>query len=548
MDRKKLYVYGNWSAYDELSDGVPLTEELAMTQLGEVLRLRDGGARIDAYLMDAFWFAPEGGYRAWREPNWPHGPGRWLEACQANRLIPGLWFTANTLCHLEPAEAWNDSVDENRWGMCCFAGGFLTDYLDVLDVWYRAGVRLFKIDFADFSAAPPDLKKTLPPDEIRRRNVEAFRGALRAFRESHPEAMLMGFNGFEEVDYMARTDIPPKEPVLDLEWLSVFDSIYSGDPRPADLPAFPFWRSVDIYGDHTTRVLEASGVPLARIDNCGFMAGKTGTCYYRGAAAWKGMLLLTLARGGDLTVLYGDLRQFDDADAGWIGRAQALFESGSPGLFGGLPGSGAPYGWTRLSEEGGVFVAVNPSAVAAEVELPPAAAGAALLFRDAGFEPALNGARLTLAADQMAVFGTGRYAGFDLGVQEDVRAAAARGIPFVAGETGLRQATLEIRPTENRPLRICVRQRDAEGNLVRTYAGSPPGGASMASVLQMTAIQGERELAAEIVHDRVVWSGMSWGALSLAADAYRPGVPIVVEVSSADEQVRSFDFAVTTTD
>jgi hypothetical protein len=42
-----IWVYDNWSAYDELSDDVPLTEELAMRELHERLRLRTLGVRLD---------------------------------------------------------------------------------------------------------------------------------------------------------------------------------------------------------------------------------------------------------------------------------------------------------------------------------------------------------------------------------------------------------------------------------------------------------------------------------------------------------------------
>jgi len=36
-------VYNDWSAYDELSDSIPLTEELAMKELDEIIRLRSLG-------------------------------------------------------------------------------------------------------------------------------------------------------------------------------------------------------------------------------------------------------------------------------------------------------------------------------------------------------------------------------------------------------------------------------------------------------------------------------------------------------------------------
>ncbi len=35
-------------------------------------------------MMDAFWFAPDGGYRVWRKPNWPNGPDAWIEQCRQN--------------------------------------------------------------------------------------------------------------------------------------------------------------------------------------------------------------------------------------------------------------------------------------------------------------------------------------------------------------------------------------------------------------------------------------------------------------------------------
>jgi len=76
LARDPIFVYNDWSAYDELSDNIPLTEQLAMKELDEILRLRRFGVRFDYYMMDAFWFDPDGGYRTWRKPNWPNGPDR----------------------------------------------------------------------------------------------------------------------------------------------------------------------------------------------------------------------------------------------------------------------------------------------------------------------------------------------------------------------------------------------------------------------------------------------------------------------------------------
>ena len=76
-----IWVYNDWSAYDELSDEVPLNEALAMRELDEILRLGKAGVHFDYYMMDAFWYDPDGGYRTWRRSDWPDGPDRWIAAC-----------------------------------------------------------------------------------------------------------------------------------------------------------------------------------------------------------------------------------------------------------------------------------------------------------------------------------------------------------------------------------------------------------------------------------------------------------------------------------
>src|ERR1700677_3098407 len=90
-----ISVYNNWSSYDELSDNIPLTETLAMRELDELLRLRKAGVRFDYYMMDAFWFSTDGGYRNWRAANWPNGPDAWITKCKDNGVLPGMWFSTN---------------------------------------------------------------------------------------------------------------------------------------------------------------------------------------------------------------------------------------------------------------------------------------------------------------------------------------------------------------------------------------------------------------------------------------------------------------------
>ena len=254
MLRDPISVYNNWSSYDELSDNVPLTEDLAMRELDQVIRLRKMGVRFDYYLMDAFWFDPDGGYRTWRKPNWPNGPDRWIQKCKDNGIQPGMWFSSNTLVKINAAPQWRDSLNKKQSEMSFFEGGFLPDFMDTLQHWYDHGIRMFKFDFVDLTAATPDDEAKLTKDEIRARNSNALRAALQKFRTRNKDVVLEAFNGFGGDLDTTSSPLPFRDPV-DLRWLDVFDIQYTGDPRPSDVPEMDFWRSMDIYGDHIVAAL-----------------------------------------------------------------------------------------------------------------------------------------------------------------------------------------------------------------------------------------------------------------------------------------------------
>ena len=426
-----ISVYDNWSTYDELSDHVPLTQDLAMRELDQILRVRKAGVRFDYYVIDAFWFDPDGAYRTWRKPNWPAGPDLWLRTCLENGIRPGLWFSTNTLVHLNAAPPWRDSLNKQGGAMSMFEGGFLPDFMQTMQYWYDRGVRMFLFDFADLTAATPAAEATLSKEEIIRRNSAALRDALRGFRRRNRDVVLEAFNGFGGVMDSTYYPFPFKEPV-DLRWLAVFDSLYCGDPRPADVPEMNFWRSLEIYSDHQTRRYEEAGVPLERIDATSFMPGVTGTNYRRGFQEWKGSLLLTLARGGWTDTSYGNLELLSDRDARWWARVQSLFmhlqSTGRTHTFGAIPGENQPYGFGSLDSDGSVYVVLNPRQEIASVSLPLLSeeqkplAGGRVQFRDAGFAPQLNGDAVTLGPGQMAMIGYGRYGApsFDFGVQQDI--------------------------------------------------------------------------------------------------------------------------------
>jgi hypothetical protein len=545
--RGPIWVYNNWSAYDELSDNIPLTEELAMRELGQILRLRQFGVHFDYYMMDAFWFAPDGAYREWRKPNWPHGPDRWIATCRKNGILPGLWFSTNTLVKINAAPEWHDSLNSKQGSMSFYEGGFLPDFMNVLQHWYDQGIRMFKFDFVDFGAATPQAEKTQSPEEIHSRNETAFREALKKFRQRNPDVVLEGFNGFGG-DVESTAGPFPFHNIVDLRWLEAFDALYSGDPRPSDVPETNFWRSVDIYSDHMVRRYEQSFLPLERIDSTGFMIGNTGTIYYRKTNAWKGALLLMMARGGWINTVHGNLEFLDDAMARWFAKAQSIYARlqafGQTKTFGGIPGDVQPYGFGSFDSQGVIYAVVNPAQRAEQVEMPlltrmqkPLTQGR-ILFRDAGFAPVLVGNRIKLGPGQMALVGYGRYAAQDfvLGTQEDViipRAIRPLEAHFSAMQTNVIEAS--ITPPAHGDIRIIFHQRGADGYLRRSWPGGPPNGTLMGKVLTIHATQGGKDLPIEINYNKMIWSGLSWGAGEIKHADFKTGERIVIRCASAEK-------------
>lgn len=545
--RDPVWVYNNWSSYDELSDNIPLTEQLAMRELDEILRLKKHGVHFDYYMMDAFWFDPDGGYRKWRKPNWPDGPDSWIAKCKANELLPGMWFGTNALVHINAAPQWKDSVGTSGWTMSLSEGGFLSDFMNALQFWYDRGIRMFKFDFVYFDAATAQTQKTMKPEEIKTKNEMAFREALKKFRSKNPDVMLVAFNGFGGDMESTAGPFPFRNP-LDLRWLEVFDSIYSGDPRPSDVPETDFWRSMDIYSDHQVRRYEQSGMPLERIDSTGMMVGNTGTIYYRKTHAWKGMLWGMMARGGWVNTIHGNLELLDDEKAHWFARAQRLFEklqaTGRTKSFGGIPGNVEPYGFGSFDSVGAVYTVVNPSQSVQDMELPklsrvqaPLGTGR-IIFSDAGFVPILRGNRITLGPGQMAAAGFGRYAEptFDFGIQEDV--VIPRSIAPVEAnfqQTGKNVIQAVVKPPAKGDLRIVFQQRDEKGNIMRSWPGGPPNGKSVGTVLKIVAEQNGKALPLDLQYDKVVWSGLSWGAGEIRRKDFARGQPITLRCSSAEK-------------
>jgi len=354
--------------------------------------------------------------------------------------------------------------------------------------------------------------------------------------------LLIAYNGYEEAGLQHGTGLKPVKAV-DLRWLEIFDSMYCGDPRPADVPAMNFWRAKDVYSDHLVRMYEWNGLPLSRIDNSGFMIGTTGTCYFRLSAAWQGMLILSLARGGWVNTYYGNLDLLDEAQARWFAKVQGWYldlqKTGETMTFGGLPGKGEAYGFAGLRNGSGLLAVVNPGQEVAALPLPvPAGAKVRLLFRDAGFAPELAGGAIRLGPEQMALVGVGDQAdaAYDLGVQDDVRIpqTSRRLAEFAGGENERRVTQVMAAPPRASRLRIVMRQCGADGLPLRLSGGSPPKGTTLGRLLTIRAEQDGQSVPVEIAYDKAIWSGLSWAVGEVDCAALKPGAALAVTLESKD--------------
>jgi hypothetical protein len=545
---KPFVIYNNWSAYDELSDNIPQTEKLCMQMLDEVIRLKEHGVQIDCYLMDAFWFDVDGGYRKWHKQNWPDGPEQWIKKCKENGIIPGLWFSTNLIRSgdspmLNPIPEWEGSQTSDPAVLSLFEGNYLNHLMETLQMYADQGFGVFKFDFAYFDAASDIAKGTMLLSEIEEANKAAFIKALKVFRAKNPHIKFIGYNGFG--GEMENTTNPFRK-TIDPRWLEIFDTLYSGDPRFSDVPMMNLWRSQDIYSDHMVQQFAFNGLPLSRIDNCSFMIGNTGTCYNRGIAAWKSSLILNMARGGWLNVCHGNIDLLNDTDAKWFAEVQKIYlpvqQFGQTAIIGGIPGKSEAYGYKSVTKDGMLYTIVNPSQSTQELELPfTDDSKGCILFTDKGFVPILDGNKLKLGAEQMVVIGFGEFARKnDWGLEEDV--IIPQSIEKTAVNTIKKnEHTAEIivkNITGN--IRIVFKQLDSNGMPFRSWGGAPPDGTKMDEYLKISAKQKNKSISVKINYNRMIWSGLSWGVAEIGIENINPKQPLVIICQSKERKSNNF--------
>lgn len=544
--KEPVFIYNNWSAYDELSDNKPQTEELAMRELDEIIRLKKMGVQIDYYVVDAFWFSKEGGYRTWLKEHWPNGPDRWLSECKNNNIRPGMWFSTNLVTMggkqvLDIIPEWQSSLGTDHNILCLFDGGYLTHLAGTLQMWYDKGVRLFKFDFAYFEAVTPAMKDKYSKEEIVEKNKAAFMQMLQQFRSKNPDVLITGYNGFGGT--MDNTYTPfSKTPPIDPRWLDTFDTLYSGDPRFSDVPMMNIWRSQDNYSDHQVNAFKAYGMPVRRVDSCAFMIGTTGTCYYRAKNCWKGMLILELARGGWVNVYHGNLELLNDEDGSWFAKVQSLYhelqKQDNTEFFGSIPGKGLPYGFKSSDSKGAICTMVNPSQTIATIEFPADSPLSRILYADGGYRPSINGDKVKVGPEQLVVVGLGEYANekYDMGKDDTINIPIAIDkMPAEFVETAKSTIEARIDAPAGKNLRVIMQQYYSNGDPCRSWLGAPPDGKKVNEVIKIKVTQDGKEIPQHIEYDKMIWSGLSWGVAEIKEGTFDPAKPLIVECSTSEK-------------
>jgi hypothetical protein len=531
-------------SYDATSSQsvAPANQAAAMRELDELVRLRKAGVRSDYAMMDASWFVPASAYRTLRAADWPGGADAWMAKCRANGISPGLQIDGNAApMQSESSQLpsqWRDSLDGRGRSLSLFEGGFLPDVMAAMQTWYDRGVRLFEFDEVDLGAATPASASKLSQSEIANRNAAALRQAFETFRAKNIEAVMVitlqpGIN--ERQAHLAQAAISGEAQAE--KQLGALALVATGVAHPTATPQANLWRSVDIQNDDSVRRLEQSGLSLAQIESDGFTASGSADS---GMHAWKGAFLLSLARGGWLNAMHGDLALISDDDARWMGRAQRLFldlqQQGHLHSFGASAGTGQPYGFAGSTDRGSVYVVVNPGQSDAKVALPSATdRDGRVQFEDAGFTPRLNGKTITLGPGQMAMVGYGAFASaaYRLGVQEDViipRSVELVDASFHPTDAGALEASIE--PPISGVVRLVVRPRAGEG--AKDSAGAEQD-------LKFVATQSGRPIPVRLDNGGQPGAGQGWAVGEIDVNDLTPGVPLVVQLHTNDSDMASLE-------
>lgn len=552
MLKRPFSVYCDWGLHDELGDNIELDEKMTLEVLERLRYWKEKEVTFDYYLFDAFWFDPEGDYTQFKKTHWPNGFQGVKEKIEALGMKPGLWFDVNGFT-APRNKSWEKSLTKDKRSYCLFDGPYREGFYNALVHAYKEwGIRLFKLDFANFRALSEGLEGSLSEDEVYIKNISALKDTLKRFKSVCPEAIILAYNGYELIPgYITNTSFPIKRGI-DPSWLEVFDYMYSGDPRPADSPCISFRRSVDIYQDHMVYKFNYSGLPLYRIDDHGCMIGNTNTIYYLGKRSWRRSWIMTLIRGSKKAHLYGNLHLLDDSDIEFLKASKDMFfsfyENGFETSIIGVPLRDPWHGFLLGGPSRGLLALVNSTPVSQLVEINlPGIKRAKTLFKDAGsdidIEISLDNLSLVLAPEQMVLLGLGDSPDFkEFGECEDE--------PVPVDE---RPANIVFRkiskdklkglwdPTEDQFLRVVVQvfDRDIALRLKAEKEGLKGKEPAIQDYISISAYQGDKLIPNSWEPNRAVWSGCSWINVLYDIRDLRREMPldIIIEVNNLNREV-----------
>jgi len=464
--RRPFSIYCDWAMHDELGDDIELDEAMTLKALDILERWKtEFGVSFDYYLLDAFWFDPRMPYTAFKKSHWPEGFTRARDRILALGMTPGLWYDVNS-SWLSP-EGWQASLSAAGRGHSLtegpYSAGLESGWRYALDTW---GVRLFKLDFANFYVAAGGSR--LSAEENYARSVGVLRDILSRLRQEYPDLVVIAYNGFERwPGYLGSPIGMPLRQGFDLAWLSVVDYLYSGDPRPSDLVRTNLRRSIDVFQDHQVWVMKHNGFPLERVDDHGCMVGSSNTAFYQGSHGFKRTYLGSLARGGQRDIYYGDPALLSDDEIRFMAAARKLFFDAfcsglTTVLVGGEPGNCAWHGTLTGGAAAGLLYLVNGSCSKVHVEIAlPGLLQARVLFADGTLDiPLSTGAEnllIELLPEQVALVGLGDYAeaSMSLGTSAD-----------------------SLQPSQLLPLSVSWQPTSGD-SLTTTYQGNWPSGARL---------------------------------------------------------------------
>jgi hypothetical protein len=551
MLERPFSVYCDWGLHDELGDNIELDERMTLEVLDRLEYWKEKGITLDYYLFDAFWFDPNGDYKQFKKTHWPNGFEKVREKIESLGMKPGLWFDVNGFTSPKN-EAWKESLSIDGRSYCLFDGPYASGFYEALIHAYKEwGIRMFKLDFANFMATTPKLEGKISLDEIYLKNTNALKKILKEFKRACPEAVILAYNGYELIPgYITNTSFPIKKGI-DPYWLEVFDYMYSGDPRPADTPCISFRRSIDLYQDHMIYKFNYSGLPFYRIDDHGCMIGNTNTIYYLGKKSWRRSWIMTLIRGSKKAHLYGNLHLLNDSDIEFLKDSKDLFlslyETGMETSIIGVPLRDAWHGFLLGGGAKGLLALINSSPVVQLIELHmPGVKKAKVLFMDSGNEVtldiSLDKLSLTLAPEQMVLLGLG-----DLADLEYLGESLDEPVPEESNKAGItfRQISKNRFEGEWSPgkdvdfLRIAVQvfDRDIAYRLKAQKEGKDGKEPAIRDFISIEAIQNDTILP---IYDwepnRAVWSGCSWVNFLYSVKEMNLNIPVKVIVSLNLEQ------------